>query len=87
MEEKTKTSGKVQQMFEILFDPSHPKDKRETCANNLVALAKERAGMMPYTPCIPFLNICYCTVSNETIKQCVIPYLIYFFCVSEISLW
>ncbi|KAK3857144.1 hypothetical protein Pcinc_036588 [Petrolisthes cinctipes] len=44
LEEKTKTSGKVQQLFEILFDPSHPKDSRETCANNLVALAKERAG-------------------------------------------
>lgn len=44
IEAKTKTSGKVQQLFEILFDPSHEKDKRETCANNLVALAKERAG-------------------------------------------
>lgn len=45
IEEKTKTSGKVQQLFEILFDPGNEKDKRETCANNLVALAKERAGM------------------------------------------
>lgn len=44
IEEKTKTSGKVQQLFDILFDPSYEKDKRETCANNLVALAKERAG-------------------------------------------
>ncbi|KAG0709475.1 Protein unc-45 B [Chionoecetes opilio] len=44
IESKSKTSGKVQQLFEILFDPSHEKDKRETCANNLVALAKERAG-------------------------------------------
>ncbi|XP_045617227.2 protein unc-45 homolog B [Procambarus clarkii] len=44
IEEKTKTSGKVQQLFEILFDPGSEKDKRETCANNLVALAKERAG-------------------------------------------
>ncbi|KAK8725785.1 hypothetical protein OTU49_010481 [Cherax quadricarinatus] len=44
IEEKTKTSGKVQQLFEILFDSGCEKDKRETCANNLVALAKERAG-------------------------------------------
>lgn len=44
IEEKTKTSGKVQQLFDVLFDPSYEKDKRETCANNLVALAKERAG-------------------------------------------
>ncbi|KAG7169405.1 unc-45 B-like [Homarus americanus] len=44
VEEKTKTSGKVQQLFDILFDPGCEKDKRETCANNLVALARERAG-------------------------------------------
>lgn len=44
LEEKTKTSGKVQQLFEILFDPGCEKEKRETCANNMVALAKERAG-------------------------------------------
>lgn len=44
IEQKTKTSGKVQQLFEILFDPSYEKEKRETCANNLVALARERAG-------------------------------------------
>lgn len=44
LETKTKTAGKVQQLFEILFDTAAEKDKRETCANNLVALARERAG-------------------------------------------
>ncbi|XP_068210015.1 protein unc-45 homolog B [Palaemon carinicauda] len=44
LDKKTKTAGKVQQLFEILFDPAAAKDKRETCANNLVALARERAG-------------------------------------------
>ncbi|KAK7085106.1 Protein unc-45 A [Halocaridina rubra] len=44
LEAKTKTAGKVQQLFDILFDPASEKEKRETCANNLVALARERAG-------------------------------------------
>ncbi|CAL4178392.1 unnamed protein product [Meganyctiphanes norvegica] len=44
MEENHKVSGKVKQLFDILFDSSMEKDKRETCANNLVALAREKAG-------------------------------------------
>ncbi|XP_047471995.1 LOW QUALITY PROTEIN: protein unc-45 homolog B-like [Penaeus chinensis] len=44
IEETTKTTGKVNQLFEILFDPSHEMEKRVTSANNLVALARERAG-------------------------------------------
>jgi len=31
-------------MFEIVFDPSQPLDKREKGADNLVYLARERAG-------------------------------------------
>ncbi|MCL4129368.1 UNVERIFIED_CONTAM: hypothetical protein GTU68_051253, partial [Idotea baltica] len=44
IQENTQTSGKIKQMFEILFDPSNQREKRETAASNLVALAKERSG-------------------------------------------
>lgn len=44
MEDNHKISGKVKTLFDILFDQSCEKEKRETCANNLVALAKENSG-------------------------------------------
>ncbi|XP_076036321.1 unc-45 myosin chaperone [Oratosquilla oratoria] len=44
IQEHSRTSGKVEQMIEILFDVSQEKEKRETSANNLIALVKERAG-------------------------------------------
>ncbi|KAL7631535.1 UNVERIFIED_CONTAM: hypothetical protein RMT77_018159 [Armadillidium vulgare] len=44
LEKNTQLSGKVKQMFEILFDSTGEREKRETAANNLVALSKERAG-------------------------------------------
>ena len=31
-------------MFDILFDPSQDKSKRETSANNMIALSRESAG-------------------------------------------
>jgi len=44
MEEMSKTSTKVKMMFEIVFDLTKEKEKREQAANNLVVLARERAG-------------------------------------------
>ena len=44
MTELSRTSTKVKNMFEIVFDPSQPLDKREKGADNLVYLARERAG-------------------------------------------
>lgn len=44
MEDNHKVSGKVKQLFDVLFDTSCEKEKRETCANNLVALAREKSG-------------------------------------------
>ena len=40
----SKTSTKVKNMFEIVFDPTKEKDKREKAADNLVVLARDRAG-------------------------------------------
>jgi len=44
--ENTRLAGKARQMLELVFDPAAdaPLEKRVTGANNLVALAKERAG-------------------------------------------
>uniref|UniRef100_A0A2P2HWV5 Protein unc-45 homolog B n=1 Tax=Hirondellea gigas TaxID=1518452 RepID=A0A2P2HWV5_9CRUS len=46
IEQNTRLGGKVKQMFEIVFDASatHATEKRITGANNLVAIARERAG-------------------------------------------
>ncbi|RXG56928.1 Protein unc-45-like protein B [Armadillidium vulgare] len=40
LEKNTQLSGKVKQMFEILFDSTGEREKRETAANNLVAFLK-----------------------------------------------
>lgn len=42
--ENTLTINKVKQMFEIAFDMEADKEKRETALNNLLVLARERAG-------------------------------------------
>lgn len=42
--ENTLTTNKVKQMFEIAFDMEADKEKRETALNNLLVLARERAG-------------------------------------------
>ncbi len=42
--ELSQTSTKVKNMFEIVFDPSQPLEKREKGADNLVYLARERTG-------------------------------------------
>ena len=42
--EMSQTSNKVKSMFEIVFDPTQDKEKREKGADNLVYLAKDRAG-------------------------------------------
>jgi len=44
LEDLSKTSTKVKNMFEIVFDPTKEKDKREKAADNLVVLARDRAG-------------------------------------------
>ena len=44
LEKNNQLSSKVQQMFDLLFDPAGEKEKRETAANNLVALAREKSG-------------------------------------------
>jgi len=44
LEDLSKTGTKVKNMFEIVFDPSQEKEKREKAADNLVVLARERAG-------------------------------------------
>ena len=40
LEDLSKTSTKVKNMFEIVFDPTKEKDKREKAADNLVVLAR-----------------------------------------------
>ena len=40
----SQTSNKVKSMFEIVFDPAKDQEKREKGADNLVVLARERAG-------------------------------------------
>lgn len=42
--ENTLTINKVKQMFEIAFDMAADSEKRETALNNLLVLARERAG-------------------------------------------
>ncbi|KAK2726376.1 hypothetical protein QYM36_000721 [Artemia franciscana] len=42
--EHSKLSSKVSQMLNLAFDISTPIDKRETAANNILVLAKEKAG-------------------------------------------
>lgn len=44
MQELSKTSTKVKNMFELVFDPSHGLEKREKGADNLLYLAKEKVG-------------------------------------------
>lgn len=43
--ENTLVSNKVKQMFEIAFDMNADKEKRDTAFNNLLVLARERAGL------------------------------------------
>ena len=40
----SQTSSKVKNMFEIVFDPKQDTERREKGADNLVVLARERAG-------------------------------------------
>ena len=40
LNELSQTSSKVKNMFEIVFDPTKEKDKREKAADNLVVLAR-----------------------------------------------
>ncbi len=44
LNELSQTSTKVKNMFEIVFDATKEKDKREKAADNLVVLARERNG-------------------------------------------
>uniref|UniRef100_S4RYF5 Protein unc-45 homolog B n=1 Tax=Petromyzon marinus TaxID=7757 RepID=S4RYF5_PETMA len=44
LHEQFSTDRRVEQMFEILFDSSIEKDKKETAAHNLIVLAREEAG-------------------------------------------
>ena len=44
LEDLSKTSTKVKNMFEIVFDIAKEREKREKAADNLVVLARERAG-------------------------------------------
>lgn len=44
LEDVSKTSTKVKNMFEIVFDLEKEREKREKAADNLVVLARERAG-------------------------------------------
>ncbi|XP_058799636.1 protein unc-45 homolog B [Phymastichus coffea] len=44
LRQNSKTSAKVAQMFELAFDISTDKEKRETAMNNLLVLAREKAG-------------------------------------------
>lgn len=40
----SQTSNKVKNMFEIVFDPNQDLERRQKGADNLVVLARERAG-------------------------------------------
>ena len=40
----SQTSVKIKNMFEIVFDPSQPLEKREKGADNLIYIARERTG-------------------------------------------
>ena len=44
LEDMNRVGSKAKSMFEIVFDPSKDKESREKGADNLVYLAKERAG-------------------------------------------
>ena len=44
MADHSQTSTKVKNMIEIVFDPKNDKEKREKGADNLIVLARERAG-------------------------------------------
>jgi hypothetical protein len=44
LNELGQTSNKVKNMFEIVFDVTKDKEKREKAADNLVVLARERDG-------------------------------------------
>ena len=38
------TANKVKSMFDLVFDPSKESEKRRKAADNLVYLAKDKAG-------------------------------------------
>ncbi len=40
----SQVGNKAKSMFEIVFDPSKEKEKREKAADNLVYLAREKSG-------------------------------------------
>jgi len=44
MTEMAQTSNKVKSMFDLVFDPSKESEKREKAADNLVYLARDKAG-------------------------------------------
>jgi len=44
MQQNAQTTNKVAQMFRYTFDMEEEKDKRETAINNLLVLAREKAG-------------------------------------------
>lgn len=44
LEDMNRVGSKAKSMFEIVFDPSKDKESREKGADNLVYLAKDRAG-------------------------------------------
>ncbi|KAJ9593464.1 hypothetical protein L9F63_014993 [Diploptera punctata] len=44
LQQNAQTSNKVAQMFRYAFDLEQEKDKRETAINNLIVLAREKAG-------------------------------------------
>ena len=42
--EMAQTANKVKSMFDLVFDPSKESEKRRKAADNLVYLAKDKAG-------------------------------------------
>lgn len=63
-------------MFEILFDTSVEKEKRETAANNLVALAKERAGKIFFSLILSALKG-FCSLGVEVFRfSCKFVYIV-----------
>ena len=66
----SQTSTKVKNMFELVFDITKEKDKREQAANNLVVLARERSGadMLSKEGAIPQIGRLMKVEKNETIR-------------------
>ena len=48
MEEMAQVKNKVQNTYKYLFDVTIEKQKREDSANNMLVLAKERAGTVAF---------------------------------------